>query len=52
METFGMVISNQLSDFERRDRATFIIDTNGELETTPPQVDAVLLLANNFQLHR
>ena len=45
---FATVLANQMADFERRELATFIIDTNGELDSTPPQVEAVLLLAKNL----
>lgn len=46
------VIANQMSDYERRERATFIIDTGGEIEHTYKQAEAVVLLANNYRLHR
>lgn len=51
-QRFANVIAQQLSDDERREKADFIVDTGGDLEDTVRQVEAVLLLAKNYEVIR
>lgn len=50
MNDVGPMIASQLTDEERREKATFIINTNCDLQDTYNQVDAALLLAKNLRL--